>query len=61
MQGLVLRKAITCNITRRATVFARNKQRREFCTLLGSDTYILSMDDMAKIKVGAPVVSGYPS
>ena len=39
--------------------FKRNKQRREFCTLLGSGPCILSMDDMTKIKVGAPAVSRY--
>ena len=40
-------------------LFARNKQRREFCTLFESHSCILSMDDMAKIKVGAPAVSRY--
>lgn len=40
-------------------LFARNKQRREFCTMLDADSCILSMDDMAKIKVGAPAVSRY--
>ena len=40
-------------------LFARNKQRSEFCTLLGSNTCILSMDEMAKIKVRAPAVSRY--
>ena len=34
-------------------LFTQNKQRREFGTLLGSDACILSMDDMAKIKVEA--------
>ena len=37
--------------------FARNKQRREFITLIGSEACILSMDDMVKLKVGAPAVS----
>ena len=40
-------------------LFAQNKQRRRFCTLLGPDYCILSMDDMAKVKVGAPAVSRY--
>ena len=40
-------------------LFARNKQRKEFCTLFDSHSCILSMDDMAKIKVGAPAVSSY--
>ena len=40
-------------------LFARNKQRREFCTLFGSGACILSVDDIAKIKVGAPAVSRY--
>ena len=40
-------------------LFARNKQCREFCTLFDSHSCILSMDDMAKIKVGAPAVSRY--
>ena len=39
-------------------LFARNKQR-EFCTLFGSGACILSVDDIAKIKVGAPTVSRY--
>ena len=39
--------------------YCRKKQRREFCTLFKSDACILSMDGMAKIKVGAPVVSRY--
>ena len=40
-------------------LFARNKQHREFCTLFDSDASIISMDDMAKVKVGAPAVSRY--
>ena len=40
-------------------LFTQNKQGREFCTLLGSDACILSMDDMTKIKVGTPAVSRY--
>ena len=39
--------------------FNRNKQRREPCTLMCLDACILSMDDMAKLKVGAPAVSRY--
>ena len=40
-------------------LFSRNKQRREFCSLFKGYSCILSMDDMAKIKVGAPAVSRY--
>lgn len=40
-------------------LFSRNKHRREFCTLFKSEACILSMDDMAKIKVGPPAVSRY--
>lgn len=40
-------------------LFSRNKHRREFCTLFKADSCIVSMDDMAKIKVGAPAVSRY--
>ena len=40
-------------------LFARNKQRRELCTLMGPDACILSMDGMAKLKVGAHAVSRY--
>lgn len=40
-------------------LFARNKQRREFISLVGPEACILSMDDMAKLKVGAPAVSRY--
>ena len=40
-------------------LFAQNKQRRKFCTLLSPGDCILSMDDMAKVKVGAPAVSRY--
>lgn len=40
-------------------LFSRNKHRREFCTLFKSEACIVSMDDMAKIKVGAPAVSRY--
>ena len=40
-------------------LFSRNKQRREFCSLFESECCILSLDDMAKLKVGAPAVSRY--
>ena len=40
-------------------LFSRNKHRREFGSLFKEDSCILSMDDMAKIKVGAPAVSRY--
>ena len=38
-------------------LFSRNKHRREPCTIFKSEACILTMDDMAKIKVGAPAVS----
>ena len=37
--------------------FARNKMRRELSSLFPNDISILFVDDMAKIKVGAPAVS----
>ena len=40
-------------------LFARNKMRREFASLFSQDIAILSVDDMAKVKVGAPAVSRY--
>ena len=40
-------------------LFARNKHRREFCSLYKEDCCIISMDGMAQIKVGAPAVSQY--
>ena len=40
-------------------LFSRNKHRREFCSLFQSESCIISMDDMAKLKVGAPAVSRY--
>ncbi|CAB3978472.1 Hypothetical predicted protein [Paramuricea clavata] len=40
-------------------LFARNKARREFATLFSDHVTMISTDDMAKIKVGAPAVSRY--
>ena len=40
-------------------LFCRNKQHCVFCTLFKSDPCIISMDDMAKIKVGAPAAPQY--
>ena len=40
-------------------LFCRNKQRRQFCTLLKSEACIISLDDMTKIKVEPPAVSQY--
>ena len=40
-------------------LFARNKQLREFSELFAEITNIFSIDDMAKVKVGAPAVSRY--
>ena len=40
-------------------LFARNKLRRELATLFESQILIISTDDMAKLKVGAPAVSSY--
>ena len=40
-------------------LFSRNKHRREFCSLFQSESCIISMDDMATLKVGAPAVSRY--
>ena len=40
-------------------LFSRNKYRWELATLFSNDIGILSIDDMSKIKVGAPAVSRY--
>ena len=40
-------------------LFARNKMRRELVTMFPNEMGILSINDMAKIKVGAPAVSRY--
>ena len=40
-------------------LFARNKMRRELASLFQDDILIVSVDVMAKIKVGAPAVSRY--
>ena len=40
-------------------LFARNRMRRELSTLFSSDITAISVDDMAKIKVGGPAVSRY--
>ena len=40
-------------------LFARNKMRREMAAMLSNSIKIISMDDMAKIKVGPPAVSRY--
>ena len=40
-------------------LFARNKQRRELAALFTHETAVLSIDDMAKVKVGAPALSRY--
>jgi hypothetical protein len=40
-------------------LFARNKMRRELGILLADDISVVSVDDMAKIKVGAPAASRY--
>ena len=40
-------------------LFARNKLRREFAIHHSKDVAMLSVDDMVKIKVGAPAVSRY--
>ena len=40
-------------------IFSRNKMRREMATLFNDNMRLISMDDMAKIKVGAPAVSRY--
>ena len=40
-------------------LFARNKYRRELASLEDDDINIISTDDMAKLKVGAPAVSRY--
>ena len=40
-------------------LFSRCKMRRELASLFSDSIGILSMDDMAKIKVGPPAVSRY--
>ena len=40
-------------------LFARNKMRRELGTLFSDSINTISVDDMAKLKVGAPAVSRY--
>ena len=40
-------------------LFARNKMRRELGSLFSTNINVLSVDDMSKIKVGAPAVSRY--
>ena len=40
-------------------LFARNKYRRELASLFPEEIGILSIDNMSKIKVGAPAVSRY--
>lgn len=40
-------------------LFARNKMRLEFASLFSNEIAMLSVDDMSKIKVGAPAVSRY--
>ena len=40
-------------------LFARNKQRREMAQYFAPDSNTISIDDMAKVKVGAPAVSRY--
>ena len=40
-------------------LFARNKYRRELASLFHKEIGILSIDNMSKIKVGAPAVSRY--
>ena len=40
-------------------LFSRNKYRRELASLFPNEIGILSIDDMSKIKVGAPAVSRY--
>ena len=40
-------------------LFARNKMRRELTSLFPKQVSIMSVDDMSKIKVGAPAVSRY--
>ena len=39
--------------------FARNKMRRELGTLLSGKISVVSVDDIAKVKVGVPAVSRY--
>ena len=40
-------------------LFARNKMRRELASLYENRISVLSIDDMAKVKVGTPAVSRY--
>ena len=40
-------------------LFTRNKQCRELASLFTHETAVPSIDDMAKVKVGAPAVSRY--
>ena len=40
-------------------LFERNKMRREMAVLFNDNLKIISMDDKAKVKVGAPAVSRY--
>jgi len=40
-------------------LFARNKMRREMASLFSDEIGLISVDDMSKIKVGAPAVSRY--
>ena len=40
-------------------LFARNKMRRELETLLSDKISVISVDDMAKVKLGVPAVSRY--
>ena len=40
-------------------LFARSKLRRELGTLLSDKISVVSVDDMAKVKVGVPAVSRY--
>ena len=40
-------------------LFSRNRMRREMATLFNDSIKVLSIDDMSKVKVGAPAVSRY--
>ena len=40
-------------------LFACNKMRRELASLFNDEISVISIDDMAKVKVGAPAVSRY--
>ena len=58
------RVGLKCNAYREYHVdahylFARNKQRREFAALFAEDVNLISLDNMAKVKVGAAAVSRY--